>query len=188
MSLLYCLVQILQATDIIHLVRCFHICRPESKLTDEIVNDVVEKLKSNAELMEKELVVLFNMARDKLDDHASSLWNNEDFKQLYHRLNEVHSLLRNAESYRSYRYWLLCPLFSVLRNLTNDVHQLMDNYKKNSDITLTKFERKVKKLDQQLLWFLDSVDKHVASHNGCRSANFEVSLENKLNLQVLKPN
>lgn len=149
-----------------------NVTRPESKLTDEIVNDVVEQLKSKAELMVKELIILFNMARDKLDFHAASLWNNNDFKQLHCRLKEVHSLLRNAERYRSYRYWLLCPLFADLRNLTHDLHELMDNFK-NSDITLTKFEREVKKLDQRLLRFLDSVDKLVASHYRQRSANFE---------------
>lgn len=152
-----------------------HLCRPESKLTDEIVNDVAEKLKSEAELMVKELVVLFNMARDKLDFHATSLWNNKDFKQLHCRFNEVLSRLLNAERYRSYRYWLLCPLFADLRSLTHDVHELMDNFK-NSDITLTKLEREVKKLDQRLLRFLDSVDELVASHYGQRNADFEVSL------------
>ncbi|KAH9783222.1 hypothetical protein KPL71_009228 [Citrus sinensis] len=149
-----------------------NVTRPESKLTDEIVNGVVENLKSFAELMEKELVVLFNRARDKLDNHASSLSNNEDFKQLYCRLDEVLSLLRNAEGYRSYRCWLLCPLFSELRVLTNDVHQLMDNYE-NSDVTLAKFEGEVKKLDQRLLRFLESVDKHVASYDRYGSASFE---------------
>ncbi|KDO45804.1 hypothetical protein CISIN_1g011431mg [Citrus sinensis] len=137
-----------------------NVTRPESKLTDEIVNGVVENLKSFAELMEKELVVLFNRARDKLDNHASSL------------LDEVLSLLRNAEGYRSYRCWLLCPLFSELRVLTNDVHQLMDNYE-NSDVTLAKFEGEVKKLDQRLLRFLESVDKHVASYDRYGSASFE---------------
>lgn len=187
MSLPYCLVQILPPTHIIHVVGCFHICRPESKLTDEIVNGVVENLKSFAELMEKELVVLFNRARDKLDNHASSLSNSDDFKQLYRRLDEVLFLLRNAEGYRSYRCWLLCPLFSELRVLTNDVHQLMDNYE-NSDVTLAKFEGEVKKLDQRLLRFLESVDKHVASYDRYGSASFEVSLENKLNLRFLNPN
>ncbi|KAH9727250.1 hypothetical protein KPL70_008593 [Citrus sinensis] len=146
--------------------------RPESKLTDGIVNDVAEKLKSKAELMVKELVVLFNMAREKLDFHTTSLWNNKDFKQLHCRLNEVLSCLRNAERYRSYRYWLLCPLFADLRSLTHDVDELMDNFK-NSDITLTKFRREVKKLDQRLLRFLDSVDKLVASHYRQRNADFE---------------